>query len=154
MPAADNVPSIEARVWHSVQRQVSTWLPEPAVAPRNEIDGLVAMLDDGRPINARPLTLPDDFSVKLDAAVDAERFYATIQHVGEQPCSLSAILSAGWRYKLLRTYPLCDELMRSTMPWQEALGELATHVQQRCDLLQLSVESAHVQQVLVRWRDA
>ena len=128
-------------------------LPGPTVGTDHEIEILSGALADGRPINARPFAVPDSFSTELDAAVDADRFYAAIERVGERPCSLATMLAAGWRYKLRRTYPLCDALMRSELPWRDAIGELAAHVQQRCELLQQSVEAAHVQEALSRGRN-
>ncbi len=147
-------PDSEERTWQGACQQVAMLLQAPLVAPDEEIDALVSLLDDGRPINARPRSLPDDFITRLDACEDAEQFYAAVQHVGEQPCSLASILAAGWRYKLLRTYPACDELMQSSLPWPDAIDGLAAHVRRRCDLLQQSVEAAHVQHVLTRWRDS
>ena len=43
--------------------------------------------------------------------------------------------------------------MQSSLPWREVLDALGSHVQQRCGLLQQSIEAAYVQQVFTRWKD-
>jgi hypothetical protein len=111
------------------------------------------LLSDGRPINAHPPRLPDDFEHQLAQSHDAERFYATLRHADESPCSLATILAVGWRYKILKTYPLCNELMSGESTWRNALDALSGHVLERCSLLQQSIEGAYVQQVFSRWRD-
>ena len=85
MPAAAEEVQIDDQIWAGVREHLAALLPEPTLAPAEEIDALVECLSDGRPINARPKALPDDFTERLDACVDAEQFYAAIGVVGEQP---------------------------------------------------------------------
>jgi hypothetical protein len=128
-------------------------IPEPLLPSSEQVEALVEQLRDGRPINAAPPDLPDDFTDQLAGGADPERFYALLPHADERPSSLAAILAAGWRYKVRYSYQLCATVMDGTMPWQAALDTLTSHVLERCALLQQSIEAAYVQQVFARWRD-
>jgi hypothetical protein len=128
-------------------------IPEPLLPTPETVEALYAQLLDGRPINAAPPTLADDFAAQLAGGADPERFYSLLPHVDERPCSLATILAAGWRYKVRHTYELCAMAMSAAKPWREALDILTAHVLERCALLQQSIEAAYVQQVFARWRD-
>jgi hypothetical protein len=132
---------------------VGTRLPLPAQPDEALLSTLCTLLEDGRPINAAPPRLPHDFARSLANGADADRFYAVVAQVGEQPSSLAAILEAGWRYKLRRSYPLCRELLGGADRWDTGFDNFAGHVLERSALLAQSMEAAYVQQVFARWRD-
>lgn len=125
-------------------------LPAPSLASSEELDLLVSALDDGRPINAYPPDLGADFAQRLAAMGDADAFYALVGRANERPCSLAAILAAGWRYKLQRTHALCRELVLAETPWERLVDTMAGHVLERWALLAQSMEAAYVQQVFAR----
>lgn len=132
---------------------VGTRLPLPAQPDGALLSTLCALLEDGRPINAAPPELPQDFARRLADGADAERFYALVAQVGEQPNALGTILSAGWRYKVQRSYPLCRDVLAGGERWEAGLDAFAGHVLERSALLAQSMEAAYVQQVFARWRD-
>lgn len=128
-------------------------IPSPVLPSPETIEALYQHLLDGRPINAAPPMLPDDFSALLSGGTDPERFYELLPHADERPCSLATILAVGWRYKVRHSYALCATLMSGDRPWAAALDILTAHVLERCALLQQSMEASYVQQVFSRWRD-
>jgi hypothetical protein len=143
-------PPIDTSTREEIDRMARTIVPLPELPDTEEMAALTRALDDGRPINARPPALAADFAQRLAETDDAPSFYRLIDGLGERPCSLAAILGAGWRYKILRTYPLCDTLMAGPLPMTEALPVLGSHVLERCGLLQQSIEASYVHQVLAR----
>ncbi len=140
--------------WEALQGVIDRMLPAPQLPDPETVERLFAQLCDGRPINAYPPRLPDEFDALLQAGDQAASFYALLEHADERPCSLATILAVGWRYKVRRTYARCTELMVGPGQWRECLDLLAAHVLERCALLQQSIEAAYVQQVFARWRDA
>ncbi|MDB5076580.1 MAG: hypothetical protein JWO42_2759 [Chloroflexi bacterium] len=145
---------VTAAEWEDVDQFLKAELRDPLLPTPDEAEALFELLCDGRPINAMPPKLPDDFGERLDASVDAERFYDVLQYANERPCSLATILTVGWRYKVRRSYGLCNELMSGGTSWRAAIDALSGHVLERCSLLQQSIEAAYVQQVFSRWRDS
>jgi hypothetical protein len=139
--------------WEDVGQFLDAELPRPQIPEAAERDALLTLLCDGRPINARPSVLPSDFERQLEAVNDADGLYNLLEVADERACSLSTILGVGWRYKIVRTYTLCSELMSGEGSWKSALDTLAAHVLERCGLLQQSIEASYVQQVFSRWRD-
>ena len=132
---------------------LSADIPLPDLPTEEDIGELVRLLADGRPINALAPELPADFAERLDAGIDAPRFYAVLGDAGERPCSLAAILAGGLRYKLRHSLPLCGALMASAASWSNALTPYAAHVHERSALLLQSIEAAYVQQMFSARRD-
>ncbi|HVA92221.1 MAG TPA: hypothetical protein VNL71_20540 [Chloroflexota bacterium] len=132
---------------------VAAGLPAPELPTAEDVEHLVALLADGRPINALPPKLPADFGARLDDGADADRFYSVLAHAGERPCSLATILAGGWHYKMRHSLSLCAALMGGERAWRDALDPYAAHVHERSALLQQSIEGAYVQQVFTRWKD-
>ncbi|MGH2343605.1 MAG: hypothetical protein ACRDG4_00145, partial [Chloroflexota bacterium] len=128
-------------------------IPAPALPSEPDVTKLVRLLVDGRPINALPPDLPEDFAGRLDAAADASRFYAVLGEADERPCSLAAMLTAGLHYKLRYSLPLCGSLMAGSAPWRDALDPYAAHVHERSALLLQSIEAAYVRQMFSDRRD-
>jgi hypothetical protein len=139
--------------WGELEESMGMEVPASRLPDADTIESLFANLCDGRPINAYPPQLPDGFDEQLMAGDQATSFYALLEHADERPCSLATILAVGWRYKVRRSYALCRELMSGPGQWRQCLDLLATHVLERCALLQQSIEAAYVQQVFARWRD-
>jgi hypothetical protein len=141
------------RDWSVLDDFVAAGLPAPDLPAAEDVERLVALLADGRPINALPPRLPSDFGARLDEGADADRFYSVLAHAGERPCSLATILAGGWHYKMRHSLPLCATLMGGNRAWRDALEPYAAHVHERSALLQQSIEGAYVQQVFTRWKD-
>jgi hypothetical protein len=133
--------------WSDVDAFIGAEVPDPVLPSIEEAETLYELLSDGRPINARPPALPGAFEQRLTDAVDAAEFYKLLPVADERPCSLATILVVGWQYKVRRTHPLCAELMSATSSWRDAIDALASHVLERCGLLQQSIEAAYVQQI-------
>jgi hypothetical protein len=139
--------------WAALDDFLGAGLPAPDLPSAEDVERFVALLRDGRPINALPPKLPSDFAARLDAGAEAEGFYAVLGDAAERPSSLAAILAGGWRYKMLDSLALCAALMGSDRSWPEALEPFAAHARERSALLQQSIEAAYVQQVFTRWKD-
>ncbi|HVC81728.1 MAG TPA: hypothetical protein VNL35_14645 [Chloroflexota bacterium] len=141
------------RDWSVLDDFVAAGLPAPQLPTAEDVERLVALLADGRPINALPPLLPSNFGTRLEEGADADRFYSVLAHAGERPCSLATILAGGWQYKMRHSLPLCATLMAADRAWNDALEPYAAHVHERSALLQQSIEGAYVQQVFTRWKD-
>lgn len=139
--------------WAALDDFLGAGLPAPTLPGAEDVEHLVTMLGDGRPINALPPRLPRDFAARLEAGAEAEGFYAVLGDAAERPCSLATILIGGWHYKLRESLTLCANLMGSDRPWSQALEPYAAHVHERSALLQQSIEAAYVQQVFTRGKD-
>jgi hypothetical protein len=147
IPPQSPAPTARSIDWSDVDAFLGAEVPDPVLPSIEEAETLYELLCDGRPINARPPALPCDFEQLLADGLDAVEFYKLLPVADERPCSLATILSVGWQYKVRRTYPLCAELMSADASWRDAIDGLASHVLERCGLLQQSIEAAYVQEI-------